>query len=159
MCMYHIFPIHSSVGGHLGCFHDLASSLSSCFGCKIRLFIWAFSCFLRLACIAIYCPLSAAFAESQRFWSVVSLLSFASRYFLISSLISSMIHWLFSCLCIHSASLCLLVGAFSPLTFQVITAIYVLIAIVLNVWGFCCSIFFFLPWSFDIGVYIQVRLF
>ena len=23
-CMYHIFSIHSSVWGHLGCFHDLA---------------------------------------------------------------------------------------------------------------------------------------
>ena len=37
-----------------------------------------------------------AFAASHRFWSVVSLLSFASMYFLISSLISSVIHWLFS---------------------------------------------------------------
>ena len=37
-----------------------------------------------------------AFAPSHRFWSVVSSLSFAARYFLNSSLISSVIHWLFS---------------------------------------------------------------
>ena len=36
-----------------------------------------------------------------------------------------------SCFCIHSASLCLLVGAFSPLTFKVIIDLYVLIAILL----------------------------
>ena len=48
--------------------------------------------FLRSACIAINFPLRPAFAASHRFWSVVSLLSFASRYFLISSLIYSVIH-------------------------------------------------------------------
>ena len=36
---------------------------------------------------------------------------------------------------IHSASLCLLVGAFSPFTFKVIIDIYVPIAIFLIVWG------------------------
>ena len=36
-----------------------------------------------------------------------------------------------SCFCIHSASLCLLVGAFSPLTFKVIIDMYVLIATLL----------------------------
>ena len=60
----------------------VCSSLSSCFRCKVSLFIWAFSCFLRWACIAINFPLRTAFAASHRFWSVVSLLSFASRYFL-----------------------------------------------------------------------------
>ena len=40
-----------------------------------------------------------------------------------------------SCFCIHSASLCLLVGAFNPLTFKVIIDIYVPIAIFLIVWG------------------------
>ena len=34
-----------------------------------------------------------------------------------------------SCFCIHSASLCLLVGAFNPFTFKVIIDIYVFIAI------------------------------
>ena len=37
-----------------------------------------------------------------------------------------------SCFCIHSASLCLLVGVFSPLTFKVIIDMYVLIAILLT---------------------------
>ena len=40
-----------------------------------------------------------------------------------------------SCFCIHSASLCLLVGAFNPFTFKVITDVYVPIAIFLIVWG------------------------
>ena len=46
--------------------------------------------------IAINFPLRIAFAASHRCWIVVSFLSFAPRYFLISSLISSVIHWLFS---------------------------------------------------------------
>ena len=74
----------------------VCSSLSSYFRCKVRLFMWVFSCFLRWACIAIDFPPRMAFAASHRFWGVVSLLAFASRYFLISSLISSLIHWLFS---------------------------------------------------------------
>ena len=48
------------------------------------------------ACIAINFPLRMAYAASHKFWSGVSLLSFAARYFLIPSLISSVIHWLFS---------------------------------------------------------------
>ena len=50
----------------------VCSSLSSCFRCKVNLFIWAFSCFLRWACIAINYPLRMAFAASHRFWNVVS---------------------------------------------------------------------------------------
>ena len=46
-----------------------------------------------------------------------------------------------SCFCIHSASLCLFVGAFNPFTFKVIIDIYVPIAIFLG-W-FCRSFFFF----------------
>ena len=72
------------------------SSFSNCFRCKVRLFIWDFSCFLRQDCIAINIPLRTAFAVSHRFGVVVFSLSFVSRYFLISSLISSMISWLFS---------------------------------------------------------------
>ena len=48
-----------------------------------------------------------------------------------------------SCLCIHSASLCLLVGVFNPFTFKVIIDIYVPIAIVLIVWSWYCRSFFF----------------
>ena len=58
----------------------LVCSPSSCFRCKISLFIWVFSCFLMWACIAINFPLRTAFAAYHRFWSVVSLLSFAARY-------------------------------------------------------------------------------
>ena len=46
------------------------------------------------------------------------------------------------CFCIYSASLCLLVGAFNPLTFIVIIDIYVPIAIFLIVWGWFCRIFY-----------------
>ena len=45
--------------------------------------------------------------------------------------------------CIHSASLCLLVGEFNPFTFKVIIDIYVPIAIFLIVWGWFCRSFFF----------------
>ena len=44
-----------------------------------------------------------------------------------------------SCFCIHSVSLCLLVGVFHPFTFKVITDIYVLIAILLFLVCFCRS--------------------
>ena len=40
-----------------------------------------------------------------------------------------------SCFCIHSASLCLLVGAFNPFTFKVIIDMYVTITIFLIVLG------------------------
>ena len=72
----------------------LVCCLSSCFRCKIRLFIWDFSCFLKLAYITVRLHLRTAFAAPHRFWIVT--FSFVSRYFLISSLISSVIHWLFS---------------------------------------------------------------
>ena len=48
-----------------------------------------------------------------------------------------------SCFCIHSVSLCLLAGAFSPFTFKVIIDIYVPIAIFLIVWGW----FFLIVWG------------
>ena len=47
------------------------SSFSSCFRCRVRLFTWLFSCFLRYACIAMILPLSTAFTVSHRFWVVV----------------------------------------------------------------------------------------
>ena len=57
--------------------------------------IWCFSCFLREDCIAINFSLGTAFAASQRFWVVTFSLSFVSRNFLISLLISSVTCWLF----------------------------------------------------------------
>ena len=41
------------------------SSFFSCFRCRVRLFIWLFSCFLRYACIAMNLPLSTAFTGSH----------------------------------------------------------------------------------------------
>ena len=40
------------------------SSFSSCFRCRVRLFIWLFSCFLRYACIAMNFSLSTVFTVS-----------------------------------------------------------------------------------------------
>ena len=60
------------------------SSFSSCFRCRVRLFIWLFSCFLRYACIAKNLPLSIAFTVSHRFWVVVFSFSFVSMQILIS---------------------------------------------------------------------------
>ena len=48
-----------------------------------------------------------------------------------------------SCFCIHSASLCLVVGAFNPFTFKVIIDINVSIVIFLIVWHWFCGSFFF----------------
>ena len=74
----------------------LCSSFSKCFRCRVRLFIWDFSCFLRWDWIALNFPLRTAFAASHRFWVIVFSLSFVSMYYFISSLISSVISWLFS---------------------------------------------------------------
>ena len=63
------------------------SSFSSCFRCRVRLFLWLFSCFLRYACIAMNFPLSTAFTVSNRFWVVVFSFSFVSMYIFISFLI------------------------------------------------------------------------
>ena len=72
------------------------SSFSSCFRCRVRLFIWVLYCFLRCACIAMNFPLRTDFKVSHRFWVVVFSFSFFSMQILISPLISSVICWLFS---------------------------------------------------------------
>ena len=38
--MYHIFFIHSSVDGHLGCFHDLAIANSAAMNTGAHVFFW-----------------------------------------------------------------------------------------------------------------------
>ena len=70
------------------------SSFSSCFRCRVRLFIWLFSCSLRYACIAMNIPLRTAFIVSHRFWVVVFSFSFISMHILISFFISSVFCWL-----------------------------------------------------------------
>ena len=72
------------------------SSFSSCFRCRVRLFIWFFSYFLRNSCIAMNLPLSTAFTVCHRFWVVLCSFSFVSMHILISFLIYSVIFWLFS---------------------------------------------------------------
>ena len=72
------------------------SSFSSCLRCRVRLFIWLFSCFLKYASIAMNLPLSTAFTVSHRLWAVVFSSSFVYMHILISFLISSVICWLFS---------------------------------------------------------------
>ena len=62
------------------------------------MFIWDFSYFLRWDWIAINFPLRTAFVASHRFWVVMFSLTFVSSYFLISSLIYSVISSLFSCI-------------------------------------------------------------
>ena len=69
------------------------SSFSRCLKGKVRLFIWVFSSFLRYVCIVKNFHLRTAFAVSHRFWIILSSLSFASTYLLISSLIYLIIHW------------------------------------------------------------------
>ena len=71
------------------------SSFSSCFRCRVRLFIWLFSCFLRYACIAMNFPLSTALIVFHRFGVVMFSFSLVSMHILISFLISSVICWLF----------------------------------------------------------------
>ena len=73
------------------------SAFSSCFQCKVRSFIWDFSCFLKQDCVTVNFPLRSAFAASHTFhFGFMFSFSFVSWYFFISSLISSVIHSLFS---------------------------------------------------------------
>ena len=100
----------------------LCSSFSNCFRCKVRLFIWGFSCFfscfLRWDWIAINFPLRNAFAGSHRFWVIVFSLSFVSMYFFISSLISSVISWLFSSALFSLHAFVFFAGFFPVIDFQ-----------------------------------------
>ena len=68
-------------------------SFSNSFSWQVRLFIWDFSCFLRYTYITINFPLRSSFVLSHRFWKVVFFFSLVSKYFLISSSISSLILW------------------------------------------------------------------
>ena len=61
-------------------------SFYSCFRCRVRLFSWLFSCFLRCACIAMNLALSTAFTVSHRFGGVVFSFSFISMHILVSFL-------------------------------------------------------------------------
>ena len=86
--LYYIFP--STNVGFFFC-----SSFSSCFRCKVMLSIHCFPHFLRQDYIAKNFPLRTVFAASHTFWVVVFSLSFVSRNFLISLLISLVTSGLF----------------------------------------------------------------
>ena len=65
-----------------------------------------------------------------------------------------------SCFCIHSASVCLLVGAFNPLTFNVIIDMYVPMTIFLIVFGFVFVgpflLLCFLPRKFPLAFVVKL---
>ena len=88
LSLFYLFPSDLSQRTDFGIFLVLLFLILSLF-----LFFWDFSCSLRKAWIAVYFPLRTALAASHRFWKVVFSLSFVLRYFLISSLISSLTHW------------------------------------------------------------------
>ena len=94
--LLHLFALIFKISFLLLSLGFFISSFSSCFRCRVRLFIWLFSCLLRYACIAMNFPLRTAFTVSHRFWVVVFSFSFVSMHILIYSLISSVICWLFS---------------------------------------------------------------
>ena len=60
------------------------------------------------------------------------------------------------CFCIHSASMCLLVGPFNPFTFKVIIDIYVPIAIFFIVWSWFCRSFVFLDYISPFNICCKV---
>ena len=60
------------------------SSISSCFRCRVRLFSWLFSYFMRYAYIAMNLPVSTAFTVSHTFWVVVFSFWFVSMHIFIS---------------------------------------------------------------------------
>ena len=70
------------------------SSFSSCFRCMFRLFIWDFSCFLTEDCIASLLELLLLHSIGFESWCFHCHLFLG--IFLVSSLISSVISWLFS---------------------------------------------------------------
>ena len=96
------------------------SPFSSCFRCRVMLFIWLFSYFLRQTCIAMNLPLSTAFTVSHRFWVVVFSFSFVSMHIFISFLISSMIFWLFRSVLFSLHMLEFLIVLFSPCNWDLI---------------------------------------
>ena len=80
---------------------------SASFCCKVRLFIWDSSCFLRYASMAIKFPLTVAFAVPHRFQIVVFPFSLSQGILWFFFFFFSMTHWLYtlSC-CLDAPGLC-----------------------------------------------------
>ena len=106
--------------------------------------LWSF---VSLCCLLFFwyedCYSNLFFFCFQFAWNIFfHLLTFSLYVSLCLKLVSCRQH-IYGSSFIHSASLCLLVGAFNPFTFKVIIDIYVPIAIFLIVLGWLCRSFFF----------------
>ena len=110
-------------------------SLHSLFPCLVILFILrSILSEMRIATPAFFCFLFS--------WNLFFHLLIFSLYVSLGlKWVSCRQHICGSCFCIHSANMCLLVGAFNPFTFKVIIDIYVPIAIFLIIRGWFCGSF------------------
>ena len=70
----------------------ICSSLSRALRCNVSSFIWCLPVYLVNGFNDINFLLAASFIVAQKFWYVVLLLSFTSKFFFISSLIHTGIH-------------------------------------------------------------------
>ena len=98
--LLHLFLLIFKIYFLLQTLRFFISSFSRCFRCRVRLFIWLFSCFLRYACIAMTFPLSTGFTMCHRFWVVV--FSFHSFLFIFWFLFWSLLQFVG-----YSAACCL----------------------------------------------------
>jgi len=80
------------------------SSFSSCFRCRVRLFISLFYCFLRYACVGMKLPFTLLLQCPTGFGLLCFHFHLFFIHILISFLISSVISWLFSS--VLSTSIC-----------------------------------------------------
>ena len=111
-------------------YHYLVSFLISC-NLYFKVFFWSD---MRIATIAFFCFLFA--------WNIFfHPLSFSLYVSLGLKWVSCRQHKYGSCFCIHSASLCLFVGAFNLFTFKVIIDMCVLIAVLLIVLDFSVRLY------------------
>ena len=117
--------------------------ISNCYVFLLDLFLHHYVVFFLISCNLI---LRSILSDMRTFTPAFLCFPFAWNIFFhpltFSLYVSSGLKWVScrqhiygSCFFIHSASLCLLVGAFNPFTFKVIFDIYVPIAIFLIVWG------------------------
>ena len=119
---------------HLDCSldHYVVSFLISC----NRLYFKVYFFYMRIATSAFFCfPFR---------WNIfLHPLTFSLYVSLGLKWVSCRQHIYGSCFCIHSASWCLLVGAFNPFIFKVIIDVCIPIAIFLIVWDWFCRYFSF----------------
>ena len=121
----------------VGCI-DIYNCYSFLLDCSLEHYVVSFL----ISCNIIYFKVCIVWYEDC--YSSILLLSICMEYIFPSSNLQSIHvfrsqvgrqHICGSCFCIHSASLCLLVGAVNLFTFKVIINVFVFIAIFLIVWG------------------------